>query len=105
MKWKFNGMGNWPEMEGRLDMLQGFDVFRASDSSKLPRDVCEGCVVWRENGCCAQVQVDDWIEDAQHKRVGGYEGMEADCLVSRNCCPILFFDFIGATLPRLEFEE
>lgn len=31
---------------GMLDMLKMFDVFRASESQILPRDMCEGCV------CC-----------------------------------------------------
>lgn len=105
MKWNFAGFENWPPGSGTLDLLHGFDVFRACESSNLPRDVCEGCVCWREFGTCAQVQVNDFEADArnrkQHAKFWG--GTLPDgCLVDRNCCPILFFDFIGRPLPVLD---
>jgi len=107
MKYNFLGFHNWPARSGQLDMLQAFDVFRASESSQLPRDVCAGCVCWREHGTCVQVQVDDWEEDALLRSgwdADAYKGI-TDCLVCRNCCPILFFDFIGVKLPELEAAE
>ena len=107
MNWNFLGMANWPAVSGTLDLLQSFDVFRAADTATLPRATCESCIVWRESGCCTQVQVEDWEADRQHRAVEngkGYEGM-TDCLVSRNCCPILFFDFIKLQLPPLTFTD
>lgn len=106
MKYNFLGFQNWPPMRGELDMLQAFDVFRASESKDLPRDMCEGCVCWREFGTCTQVQVEDWQKDALMRSGGRYEDYPAgNCIVSRNCCPVLFFDFIGVKLPELEKAE
>lgn len=107
MKYNFNGFHEWPAMSGQLDLLKSFDVFRASESQNLPRDVCEGCVCWREFGTCVQVHVDDWELDAQQRQAWdgeGYKGIN-DCLVARNCCPILFFDFIGVKLPELKGDD
>ena len=104
MKYNFLGFKNWAPASGSLDMFQSFDVFRASESAKLPRSICEECICWRDFGTCVQVQVDDWEADQQQREGGGYEDM-SDCLVSRNCCPILFFDFIGVKLPVLQGEE
>jgi hypothetical protein len=109
MKYSFNGFHNWPKADGEMDMLQSFDVFRASLSQTIPRDVCESCVCWREYGTCVQVQVENWEADAQTDRGEGYEGIpKSHCLTWCNCCPILFFDFIGIKLPELvtpEMEE
>jgi hypothetical protein len=106
MKYNFGGFKNWQPASGELDMLQGFDVFRASESQHIPRDVCEGCVCWRVWGTCVQVQVEDWEADAESERGEGYEGIpKSHCLTWRNCCPILFFDFIGKKLPELETSE
>lgn len=104
MKYEFNGFKNWKPRSGDLDLFQSVDVLRASLSSSLPRSMCEGCVCWREHGTCCQVQVEAWDLDAQHRQgwdADGYEGIE-DCLVCHNCCPILFFDFIGVKLPELK---
>lgn len=100
MRYNFLGFYNWPAMSGQLDMFQSFDVFLASDSQLLPRDLCEGCVCWREYSTCRQVQVEDWEDDAVMRGGGGYKGYK-DCIAWRNCCPILFFDFIGIKLPEL----
>jgi hypothetical protein len=107
MKYNFGGFKNWKPASGELDMLQGFDVFRASESQHIPRDVCEGCVCWRVWGTCVQVQVEDLEEDARIKQdEEGYEDIpKSECLVFRNCCPILFFDFIGKKLPELVTTE
>ena len=91
-------------MSGDLDMLQSFDVFRASDSALLPRDICEGCVCWRVFSTCRLVQVEDWEADRLTRDGGGYEGY-TECILWRNCCPILFFDFIGVKLPVLKNDE
>lgn len=109
MKWNFNGFENWPASHGVLDLIHGFDVFRACESRNLPRDVCEGCVCWREFGSCTQVQVNDFEDDAimRESHIAQFPGAEplpVDCLVDRNCCPILFFDFIGRPLPVLDTE-
>lgn len=106
MKYNFGGFKNWKPASGEIDMLQGFDVFRASESRNIPRDVCEGCVCWRVWGKCVQVQVEDYEADSQMKQNEyGYEEFKGQCLVYRNCCPILFFDFIGKKLPELETTE
>jgi hypothetical protein len=98
--YNFLGFYNWPPVNGQLTMLQGFDVFRASESSRLPRSMCESCVCWRMAGTCAQVQVEDFEADRQARSNGGYEDVSG-CIVDANCCPILFFDFIGRPLPKL----
>ena len=103
MKWNFLGFHNWPAAHGRLDEAKSATVFRAADSATLPRDMCEGCVCWREASTCRQVQVEDWEADAQTRGGGGYETYP-DCIVWRNCCPILFFDHIGVPLPKLDVE-
>lgn len=100
MRYNFLGFKNWPAMSGQIDLLKSFDVFLASDTQLLPRDLCEGCVCWREFSTCCQVQVEDWEEDAELRQSGDYEGFNC-CIVWRNCCPILFFDFIGVKLPEL----
>lgn len=108
MKWNFLGMQNWAAASGVLNLLQGFDVFRAAESSRLPRAVCEGCVCWREFGTCVQVQVNDLERDAiVRKQHGDFWGgpLPNGCLVDRNCCPILFFDFIGRPMPVLAAGE
>jgi hypothetical protein len=103
MKWNFTGFHNWEKGSGTLELLKAFDVFRAAETERLPRDVCEGCVCWREFGTCVQVQVEDWEEDAAcRKNEEGYEDFGGHCICTRNCCPILFFDFIGVKLPVLE---
>lgn len=106
MNWNFLGMENWPARRGTMDLLQSFDVFRATESAALPRATCEGCIVWRDRGCCAQVQVEDWEEDARCRESDpeGYKDIGADCLTFRNCCPILFFDYIGIPLPVLKMD-
>jgi hypothetical protein len=104
MKYNFLGFQNWQPMSGTLDMLQGFEVFRASLSASIPRDMCEHCICWRLFGTCTQVQVEDYEGDALARGNGGYEGMN-DCVVFKNCCPVLFFDFIGVKLPILKDEE
>jgi hypothetical protein len=101
VKWSFNGFREWPAGEGQLGLLEGFDVFAASDVAALGREFCEQCVCWRVFGTCVTVQVEDWEEDALTKQGGGYEGVSF-CTVYRNCCPVLFFDFIGVKLPVLE---
>lgn len=75
-------------------MIQYFDVFRASESGGIPRETCEGCVCWRELGTCRQVQVLNLKTSSVH-------GTEAWA----NCCPVLFFDFIGIKLPELETAQ
>lgn len=102
MKWYFNGFENWTPARGALTMMQGFDVFRASESSALPRDMCKGCVCWREFGTCTQVQVNDYEADAQMRRQHKGSELPTGCMVERNCCPILFFSFIGHPLPILD---
>jgi hypothetical protein len=107
MKYNFGGFKNWAPASGELDMLQGFDVFRASESKHIPRDVCEGCVCWRVWGRCVQVQVEDYELDEIMKsdeRLEGYD-LKAECRTFKNCCPILFFDFIGKKLPELDTVE
>ena len=37
MKWSFNGFREWPAGEGQLGLLEGFDVFAASDVAALGR--------------------------------------------------------------------
>lgn len=100
MKWNFLGFQNWPAANGELDLMQGFDVFRASLSSTLPRDTCEACVCWREYGTCNQVQVMDCEDTA--RSIESYGNL--NCAVWKNCCPILFFDFVGVKLPKLMEE-
>lgn len=100
MKYDFTGFHNWPAASGQLDLLQAFDVFRACETRILPREVCEGCACWRLHGTCTQVQVEDWELDARMRSGGEYKGY-TDCIVWRNCCPILFFDFIRLSLPEL----
>ena len=107
MNWNFLGFHNWPAMNGTLTMLQGFDVFRASESSQLPRDICEQCVCWRVWGTCRQVQVDDYDMDRRMRESYTPEELKElrnKCLCERNCCPILFFDFICIKLPVLETD-
>ena len=107
MKWNFLGFENWPPASGSLDILQGLDVFRATCSENIPRSMCEGCVCWREFGTCAQVQVNDFENDARMRRQhAAFRGgtLPDGCLIDRNCCPILFFDFIGRPLPVLDVE-
>ena len=52
MKWSFNGFREWPAGEGQLGLLEGFDVFAASDVAALGREFCEQCVCWRVFGTC-----------------------------------------------------
>lgn len=104
MHWNFQGFNNWPAASGELSIREGFDVFRASDLECIPRDVCESCVCWREFGTCHMVQVEDWELDRKNKAGCGYEGIYF-CTVHRNCCPILFFDFIGVKLTELQEIE
>ena len=105
MKWNFLGFENWPAASGVLDMMQAFDVFRASLSTNLPRSMCEGCVCWRVFGTCCQVQVEDHEEDKAHRESYAHVAMPTGCLAFANCCPILFFDFIGQPLPELVSDE
>jgi hypothetical protein len=106
MKWDFLGFHNWPACSGSLDLLQGFDVFRASLSQTLPREVCESCACWRLSSTCRLVQVDDWESDAADRSGDNYKDFpKSECLSKQNCCPVLFFDFIGRTLPPLVVNE
>lgn len=104
MKYNFLGYREWPPRSGELTDLQSADVFRASQSSLLSRETCEGCVCWREFGTCTQVQVEDLEKDKLIKAGGGYENVP-ECVVFRNCCPVLFFDFIGITLSTLSISD
>ena len=107
MKWNFNGFAEWEAASGTLSLLQGFDVFRACETSNLPRSMCDGCVCWREFGTCVQVQVNDFEADAEMREShAAFYGvtLPSGCLIDRNCCPILFFDFIGRPLPVLNTE-
>lgn len=99
MTWDFIGFQNCPAVHGELDLMQGFDVFRASLSYTLPRDMCEDCVCWREYDTCKQVQVDDFESTKLSIE------WNPDCTVQKNCCPILFFDFIGVKLPELKTAD
>lgn len=103
MKYAFTGFNNWPPSCGELTLEQGFDVFRASDVGTLPRDMCESCICWREHGTCHLVQVEDYESDREEKAKIAhlYDGI-TECVCYRNCCPILFFDFLGIKLPKLE---
>ena len=105
MKWNFLGFQNWPPASGVLNLMEGFDVFRACESHNLPRDMCEGCVCWREFGTCVQVQVNDFEADAEMRHQNAGYDVIPGCLVDRNCCPILFFDFIKCKLPALKRKE
>lgn len=105
MHWNFLGFHNWPAAHGVLTLEQSFDVFRASASAQLPRSVCEGCICWRLIGSCRQVQVDDHEEDRTHRETYAADKLPSGCLCFINCCPILFFDFIGIALPSLNPEE
>ena len=102
MKYRFNGLGNWQPTTGELTMTKGFDVFRASASTAIPRDVCESCVCWREYGTCSLVQVEDFVADRIEKANQLNVYPDADCVAWRNCCPVMFFDFVGIKLPELE---
>lgn len=103
MKYDFTGFNNWPPASGELTLEQGFDVFRAADVETLPRDMCESCICWREHETCALVQVEDYESDREIKAETPrlYDGI-TECVCYRNCCPILFFDFLGVKLPKLE---
>lgn len=96
MKYNFNGFHNWPAQSGEVPLDKALFVFEASDSEILPRDICEDCVCWRVYDTCLQVQVSDYEEDRESNTVD-------HCF--RNCCPILFFDFIGYKLPVLEVNS
>ena len=102
MKYVFNGLGNWHAIHGELTLEQGFDVFRASAATAIPRDVCESCVCWREFGTCSLVQVEDFEADRVEKANPLDVYPDADCVAFRNCCPVMFFDFVGIKLPELE---
>lgn len=106
MDWHFQGFHNWPESGGTLTILQGLYVLRASLTSSLPRETCERCVCWRVYGTCKQVQVDDLEGDALDRASSeGYSDIpKSECMSAFNCCPILFFDFIGIALPTLAAE-
>lgn len=91
MTWNFIEFEQWASASGCLSLLQAFDVFRASESAQLPRDICNDCICWRVFGTCRQVQV------LNLQKTNKYSG---ECYT--NCCPILFFDFIGVKLPELE---
>lgn len=88
MKYDFRGFHNWPARSGELTGQQAADVLRASLTLNLPRETCEGCVCWREHSTCLQVQV----EHMEYKHGEAWH----------NCCPVLFFDFIGIPLPELK---
>lgn len=105
MKYNFTGFQNWKPRSDDLDLFQSANVLRASLSSSLPRSMCEGCVCWRLYATCHKVQVEDWAGDAEMRDGDpeGYKRIESDSCVSwHNCCPILFFDFIGIKLPELQ---
>lgn len=102
MKWDFLGFREWKAGSGVLTIEQGLYVLAASFEQQLPREICEGCVCWREFGTCRLVQVSDYEGDRRDAEQSDANEIER-CRENNwfNCCPILFFDFIGIPLPEL----
>ena len=95
-EWYFGGFCNWQPRWGVIPRARFKNVLKASVSywsngrENIPRETCENCVCWREMSTCVQVQIGSPPPKKSNR--GGF---------AHNCCPILFFDLIGITLPRL----
>ena len=98
--WYFGGFCNWRPRWGVIPRARLKNALKASVSlwsnghENIPRETCEDCVCWRETATCVQVQLNSPPPPKSCRAP-----------LAHNCCPILFFDHIGITLPRLNASE